>query len=206
MTTDSGSPAGFLARWSRRKLAPAQPEQPEAAPPAPAEEATPVEAPQSPAPDEPAPPPLPDIASIGADTDITPWLARGVPEETRLAALRRAWTETPHIRDFKGLQDYDQNFNDPDSIPGFGSVLDPERVKDMLARVFAPPEPKVAEEAEAAGAEPLLAGEQPPPALQEQAAAAEATPLPLDSPAEGHTAPPATEPRPMRRRGGALPA
>jgi len=48
---------------------------------------------------------LPPIESIDAQTDITVFLRSGVPEGLRLAALRRAWTVDPAIRDFKGLQE-----------------------------------------------------------------------------------------------------
>jgi hypothetical protein len=44
----------------------------------------------------------------------TRWI--GIP------ALRRAWTVDPAIRDFKGLQENDWNFNDPNSTPSFGEL------------------------------------------------------------------------------------
>src|SRR6266404_4656169 len=62
---------------------------------------------------------LPAIESIDAQTDITVFLRSGVPEELRLASLRRAWTVDPKVRDFKGLQENDWNFNDPNDVPGF---------------------------------------------------------------------------------------
>jgi hypothetical protein len=65
---------------------------------------------------------LPPIETIDAQTDITVFLQNGVPNELRLAALRRAWTVDPAIRNFKGLQENDWNFNDPNSIPGFGEL------------------------------------------------------------------------------------
>jgi hypothetical protein len=65
---------------------------------------------------------LPPIESIDAQTDITAFLQNDVPEKLRLAALRRAWTVDPAIRDLMGLLENDWNFNDPNSTPGFGEL------------------------------------------------------------------------------------
>jgi hypothetical protein len=78
---------------------------------------------------------LPRLDSIGARTNIVAFLQRGVPAEVRLAALRRAWMVDPAIRDFKGLQDSDWNFNDPNSIPGFGEIGADADIATMLARI-----------------------------------------------------------------------
>ena len=79
---------------------------------------------------------LPPIESIDAQTDITVFLRSGVPDELRLAALRRAWTVDPAIRDFKGPQENDWNFNNPNSIPGFGEVGPEVDVKGMVAEIL----------------------------------------------------------------------
>jgi len=79
---------------------------------------------------------LPPIESIDAQTDITVFLRSGVPEGLRLAALRRAWTVDPAIRDFKGLQENDWNFNDPNGIPGFGELGPEVDVKRMVAKIL----------------------------------------------------------------------
>ena len=79
---------------------------------------------------------LPPIESIDAQTDITVFLRSGVPEGLRLAALRRAWTVDPAIRDFKGLQENDWNFNDPNGIPGFGELGPEVDVKRMVAEIL----------------------------------------------------------------------
>jgi hypothetical protein len=50
---------------------------------------------------------LPSLDSIEAQTDITVFLQSCVPAELRLAALRRAWTVDPAIRDFKELSEND---------------------------------------------------------------------------------------------------
>jgi len=79
---------------------------------------------------------LPPIESIDAQTDITVFLQSVVPQELRLAALRRAWTVDPAIRDFKGPQENDWNFNDPNSIPGFGELGPEVGVKGMVAKIL----------------------------------------------------------------------
>jgi hypothetical protein len=65
---------------------------------------------------------LPAIETIGADTDITPFLQAGVPEELTRSALRKAWAKDPAIRDFIGIAENQWDFNDPDGIPGFGPL------------------------------------------------------------------------------------
>jgi hypothetical protein len=65
---------------------------------------------------------LPPIESISAASDIRAFLAPGVPEELKRAALRRAWITDPAIRDFVGLAENQWDFNKPDGIPGFGSL------------------------------------------------------------------------------------
>lgn len=113
----------FLARWSHRKR----------------EARTAVDAPQPTppaAPSNPAPPvaaghasaepvdlsSLPPIESIDAATDITAFLRRGIPQELRQAALRRAWSADPAIRGFVGLAENAWDFNDPNAMPGFGPL------------------------------------------------------------------------------------
>jgi hypothetical protein len=82
------------------------------------------------------PPNLPPIETIDAQTDITVFLQNGVPNELRLAALRRAWTVDPAIRDFKGQQENDWNFNDPNGVPGFGELGPEVDVKRTVAKIL----------------------------------------------------------------------
>lgn len=89
----------FLARWSRLKaerrrgeaLRAAEPA--EAPPPAPADEPSPSE--PAPAPAEEKPAELPPLDSLTADSDYSVFMKAEVPEETRLAALRKLWTSDP---------------------------------------------------------------------------------------------------------------
>ncbi len=135
-------PENFLGRWSRRKL---EPTDENAAPDKPAVDDKTVENPEDAAlarkPESPPAPEfdlasLPPIESIGADTDIGAFLKPGVPTSLRHAALRRAWSIDPAIRDFKGLQENDWNFNDPNGILGFGELGPEHDVAKMVARLF----------------------------------------------------------------------
>src|ERR1700730_10604918 len=155
----------FMARWSRRKRASAQ-EGESAEPSAPADDAAAqaqqavaapqaVEAPQAgehplagaaadalpsdaPASHEDARPvpQLPSIESIVAESDVRAFLAPGVPPELTRAALRRAWSADPKIRDFIGLSENSWDFNDPDAMPGFGPLELTEEIRQEIARMI----------------------------------------------------------------------
>jgi len=79
---------------------------------------------------------VPSIESIDARTDITAFLQAGVPGELRRAALRRAWTTDPVIRDFKGLQESDWDFADPNAVAGFGNLGPEIDVKARVVQIF----------------------------------------------------------------------
>lgn len=81
---------------------------------------------------------LPAIDSIGAHTDIRGFMQAGVPAELKNAALRRAWSVDPQIRDFIGLVENGWDFNDPNAMHGFGPI-DPREVESLLAKVIGPP-------------------------------------------------------------------
>jgi Protein of unknown function (DUF3306) len=83
---------------------------------------------------------LPSLESITKATDIRVFLAPGVPAHLTRAALRRAWTADPAIRDFVGLQENDWDFTNPDAIPGFGDIAPHYDVKKLLAQLFNEPE------------------------------------------------------------------
>lgn len=138
-------PEGFLTRWSRRKRQ--TEETPDAAAAVPAAEpgteasrgeedtaASPAmqTEPEGPAVDLTK---LPPLESITAETEIRDFLARGVPEQLKHAALRRAWSADPAIRDFIGLSENSWDFTAPDSMPGFGPLLSTDNVGRMLANL-----------------------------------------------------------------------
>jgi hypothetical protein len=148
-------PDNFLSRWSRRKReGSADNSQPEksgersndriAPPRAQARQAIPK--------DEAAPPPqpefdvtsLPSIESIGAGTDISAFMQEGVPSALRHAALRRAWSADPAIRDFMGPTENYWDAAGPDGIPGFGELDPGLDVKRMVSELFGETAPEKA--------------------------------------------------------------
>ena len=122
----------FLTRWSRRKRDALEDEQTKAAPgdhdalpeDAVPENTTSVEGSERATSPEPVfdLKSLPPIESITAATDIRPFLAPAVPLEIARAALRRAWSADPRIRNFVGLADYDWDYHTPGSAAGFGPL------------------------------------------------------------------------------------
>jgi hypothetical protein len=127
----------FLARWSRRKLGPADkqvPEQPPAAANAPPIESAP------PAPKADAQEfdisTLPSLDSIGAKSDIRAFLQAGVPSALRHAALRRAWSADPAIRDYIGPNENFWEGAGPGGVPGFGDLGADVDIKKLVAEVF----------------------------------------------------------------------
>jgi hypothetical protein len=134
----------FVARWSRRKRSAGMGETAEEAspqaPPAPQPSGSgvsPAESPEQPHDEGFDVASLPPIDAITADTDVTAFLRKGVPPELARAALRRAWTADPAIRDFIGLAENSWDFNDPTAIPGFGPLdQTPEQVARMVSELF----------------------------------------------------------------------
>jgi hypothetical protein len=158
-------PENFLTRWSRRKREATEEVRKddvtsdagettrrdvEAA-----EEMEPDASRQSDAKSEPPfdPASLPPIESITADTDIRAFFAPGVPADLTRAALRRAWAADPKIRDFVGLAENAWDFNNPDSIPGFGSLELTTEIRREVARIAGEFLPKD----EAVGSDPAAA-------------------------------------------------
>jgi hypothetical protein len=105
---------------------------------------------------------LPAIDSIAANTDVTAFLRPGVPADLTRAALRRAWTSDPAIRDFVGLVENGWDFNDPSAMAGFGTIT-AEEVAQLASKIIG---------------EPMKANSDPPPAKTIE----EDTPEPSESP------------------------
>jgi Protein of unknown function (DUF3306) len=91
---------------------------------------------------------LPSIESISAGSNIRDFLQSGVPAELTKAALRRAWTTDPAIRDFIGLAENQWDFTDPTAMPGFGPLQAGDDVGRLVAQAMGKL-PKVAESAPA---------------------------------------------------------
>jgi hypothetical protein len=131
------SEEGFLSRWSRRKRA-IEAGRPVTEPQA---EATPEVPPPAPPPAPEEPPfditTLPTIDSLTAASDFTAFLRREVPAALQRAALRRAWSLDPAIRDFVGPADYAWDYNAPDGVPGASLDLVGD-LRERLAQAFGP--------------------------------------------------------------------
>jgi hypothetical protein len=235
-------PENFLSRWARLKReaaeAPGPVEATEVATPVAgadaAAEASRAAEPADEAKASPSTKPLfditklPPIETITATTDIRAFLAPGVPPELARAALRRAWVADPAIRDFIGIAENQWDFNDPDSIPGFGSFGPLDDVRRLVAQVIG--DPLDPSEVAAAPAEEISAAMAPDSGsiaadVQESAATEGDLSPPEDPRLAGALSPPksgsepaatqqldereqpvaSVEMRPRRQHGGALP-
>jgi hypothetical protein len=122
-----------LLRWARRKHAARTGGDPGAGSPAavatePAARAMPAERPPAAldAAAEKAPEPPPSLDDLTAESNLAAFLRENVPEHVKKAALRKMWSLDPAIRDHIGLVENGWDFNQPESIPGFGSIADAE--------------------------------------------------------------------------------
>lgn len=147
----------FLSRWSRRKQAARRAEtRPEAEPdeplPAAQAEADTPEEPVAAAEEEPGLSAeeieaLPKLEELTAESDLSAFLRKGVPEGMRNAALRRMWSLDPAIRDFVGeARDYAWDWNTPGGVPGSGELLPGQDVRAMVRQVFGESEPEPSSE------------------------------------------------------------
>jgi hypothetical protein len=188
---------GFLSRWSRRKRAVVEGRAAEeAAPPAPLE-AKPEALPAEPEDDFDLTS-LPPIESLTIESDFKAFLHRKVPLDLRAAALRRAWSLDPAIRDFIGPADYAWDFNAPDGVPGFALELGGDAMK-LLSHALGLDAPTPKPKEEMAPEAPAMAEAPAPEAAPEAPglAIAEAAP-------EAAAAPETLTERP-RRHGSAIP-
>ena len=210
----------FLARWLRRKqeakaghAEPAHEEAAEAHGPASSDRAE----------TEPVPPEtdlsnLPSIESIDAATDIAAFLRKGIPRELSRAALRRAWSADPAIRDFVGLAENAWDFNDPNAMPGFGPLdYSAEQVDKLVRRIVGDvveasenvPNPLANAAEDAVRSAPAEAGfaQASDRAIDDAGPSEESAPaqLPSGSAASQPIAASEETPVPRRTHGGALP-
>jgi len=119
----------FFGRWSRRKAeVKAEVAQAEATPPAAASVAEPAlpvpaeaEAPQ---------PTLAQVAELPKDADFRPFVARGVDEGVRRAAMKKLFTD-PHFNVMDGLDIYIDDYSKSDPIPA-AMLLAMNHAKDLL--------------------------------------------------------------------------
>lgn len=106
---------GFLARWSQRKREAKAKEQ----------ETLPAEAAPATEPEQEFDlASLPDLKSLTAETDLSLFMQKGVPEALRNAALRKMWVLDPAIRNYVGeALDYAWDWNAPGGVPGSGGEI-----------------------------------------------------------------------------------
>ena len=127
---------------------------------------------------------LPSLESIGAETDIRVFLQKGVPADLTRAALRRAWTADPNIRDFIEMAENQWDFATGKDLPGFGPLQATDDVRKMVAEIFGeglkPPVEAEAKTVPSTAETPAVTGPSEaalqltePPAPQEIAAARE---------------------------------
>ena len=79
---------------------------------------------------------MPPIDSITAGSDIKAFLQAGVPQDLTRAALRRAWTADPAIRDFIGLAENQWDFTDPTAMPGFGPLEATDDLRQLVSQAM----------------------------------------------------------------------
>ena len=150
MTADDG----FLSRWARRKnqirqglpvedvpveLAPSA--APEPAPVALQTAAVPVPLAKPPEPVLPLPT-LDDVAALGADANYTRFVASGVDENVKRAALKKLFAE-PQFNVMDGLDIYTGDYTQADPMPA-GMLDKLSAVYAMLDPVKPPPDGRVA--------------------------------------------------------------
>ncbi|MHA6912532.1 DUF3306 domain-containing protein [Ralstonia pseudosolanacearum] len=168
------SESSFLSRWSRRKAADRRGEpEPEPAPPAEVPAAgvvAPAPAPAGePVPEAP-PPTLDDAAKLTPADDFAPFVARGVDETVKRAALKKLFAD-PRFNVMDGLDTYIDDYSQPDPIP-----------PAMLRELRQAAELRLFEPLDEAGAEPAAseAGSAPeaPAATADEANEAPVQPAP----------------------------
>ena len=118
----------FFGRWSRRKHEAVQAEAAQADA-APAElVAAPV--PLVPSQEPPAAPTLEQVADLEQDADFRPFVARGVDEGVRRAAMKKMFTD-PHFNVMDGLDIYIDDYSKSEPIPA-AMLLMMNHAKDLL--------------------------------------------------------------------------
>jgi len=130
----------FLSRWSRRKRAAEEAEKTPSATEEPPQGGQPAAGRHDDR-GEPAEAAfditqLPPIDSITALSDVRDFLRAGVPADLTRAALRRAWSADPAIRDFIGLAENAWDFTDPNAMPGFGPLEATDNVRQMVEQIM----------------------------------------------------------------------
>ncbi|MFC7704704.1 DUF3306 domain-containing protein [Plastorhodobacter daqingensis] len=200
----------FLSRWSQRKRA--ETAETPAVRPDGTDENGPVEGEAEPdgtsvqprRDDADPPPELPPLESLGADSDYTQFLRRGVPKALKLAALRRAWSANPAIAAHRPMVEYAWDFN----APGYGRLRAGDDAAAIVAHLLRRRPAREAEPPADLASAPVP---EPHPASPESDAPAQAVTSPeadsaADATAAGQDAAPAPDvPAGRRPAGRAVP-
>lgn len=139
----------FLRRWARLKTEQSKPEPPEPT----QEPAPPVVSDSADASPEVQPEDLPPIEELTAESDFTPFLQAGVPEELKRLALRKLWRSDPVFANLDGLVEYGEDFGaafrNPGPVatlfrigrgmPGPGDAEEEDQNEQTLAETGEPP-------------------------------------------------------------------
>ncbi|HSM43314.1 MAG TPA: DUF3306 domain-containing protein [Afifellaceae bacterium] len=91
-----------------------------------------------------------DLDSLDAASDLSPFYKEGVPKALKMAAMRAMWRTSPVFANLDGLNDYDQNFADPELIRKFTGTA----WKIGRGYLTDDPEPAAADAVEVAGETP----------------------------------------------------
>lgn len=129
---------GFLARWAQRKRDAGKEERKPAVSDVPPEQA---KAPPATAASEAEPPfdlsSLPKLEELTANTDMTVFFKKGVPESIRNAALRKSWALDPAIRNYVNpALDYAYDWNTPGGVPGAGELAPGTDIARMVSQIM----------------------------------------------------------------------
>lgn len=154
---------------------------------------------------------LPAIETIDAATDIKAFLAKGVPDSLRTAALRQVWASDPAIRDYVGPYDYAWDFNQP-ATHGFGALppdIDVTRIVRTIMEGHGPSAEDVAGTSDAVALPSEIEDQNRPPEAESLEASDEVSightdASSIDEPRQAETRSHASSP-PRRRHGGATP-
>lgn len=193
------SDSSFLSRWSRRKAAvregvavPAEPLPPAEASPLPVPPQAATGVPEA-GPEVPLPT-LADVTALRPGDNIARFVARGVDESVKRAALKTLFAD-PHFNVMDGLDTYIDDYGKPDPIPpgilrqlrqaeslGLFEPTDEERAAAQAAAAAAQPDAQVAAQpddvppaapavaSDPAGATDIPASSETPPPVASQSA------------------------------------
>ncbi len=86
---------------------------------------------------------LPKLEDLTANTDMTVFFKKGVPDSIRNAALRKSWALDPAIRNYVNpALDYAYDWNTPGGVPGAGELAPGTDIARMVSQIMGEPPPK----------------------------------------------------------------